>query len=111
DRAAAAGAGRGRLRRRGRQARARRGRGAVYAPVALDRHERQIAPDRNITLPARAREDGFELGVSRVGDVIEDEAVEVPLDGELAVLAEGQIGVGVVQAARAAAGVEHALRL
>src|SRR6185437_4797971 len=86
-------------------------RAAVYAPVGLDRHERQIAPDRNIALPARAREDGLELGVSRVGDVIEDEAVEVPLDGELAVLAEGQIGVGVVQAARAAAGVEHALRL
>src|SRR6185437_46522 len=37
--------------------------------------------------------------------------VEIALDGQFAVLAEGQIGVGVIQAARAAAGVEHAFGL
>ena len=64
----------------------------------LDRHDQQIAVNRDVALPARADHRGDEARVLRILDVVGIEAVEVA-DEELLAF-ERQIGVGEVQPAR-----------
>ena len=88
------------------------GRPAIEAAVALDGHEGEVAPDRDIALPARARHDRLQRRLRGVFDVVEHQSVEVALQRDPAVHAEGQIGIRVIKAARVRGiRIEHALRL
>ena len=64
----------------------------------LDRHDQQVAVDRDVALPARADHRGDEARVLRILDVVGIEAVEVA--GEEVLALERQVGVGEVQPAR-----------
>ena len=74
--------------------------GAAVDPAArlLDRHDQQVAVNRDVALPARADHRGDQPRVLRVLDVVGIEAVEVA--GEQVLALERQVGVGEVQPAR-----------
>src|SRR5579863_1617967 len=56
-----------------------RWRRAIQPTVALHRHEGEVAPHRDVSLPAGTDDDGLELRCGGVGDVVENQAVEVAL--------------------------------
>jgi hypothetical protein len=73
---------------------------AAIQPAArlLDRHDQQIAGDRDVALPARTDDRAHELGRTPAADVVDVEAVIVAGDEHLA--GEHEIGIGEVQQAR-----------
>ena len=70
------------------------------AAVLLDRHEQQVAVDRDVTLSARAGDGGDQLRLPRVFDVVGREPVEVAHHDVDAL--EGEVGVREVEAAASA---------
>src|SRR6185312_1137427 len=91
--------------------RPRRWRAAVHPAIRLHRHKRQVTPNRNVALPPGTGQNRLQLGMGWVGNVVENQPVEVPLDRQLAVLAKSQVAVGKVQAARVVRRVRHSLGL
>ena len=87
-------------------------RAAVDAAVPFHGHKREVAPHGDVALAARARDDRLQRHLGGILDVVKDHPVEVALERQSAVQAEGEIGVGVVQAARVGRlRIKHAFRL